>query len=206
MFEINNYYSFILAIILFQLFPGPGTICILNSATNYGAKKAMHSVLGILTGDFIYMTSAVFGLDIFLKKFPLALKSLQYIGVFYLCYLGLEKLIKKNNSSSYQQNRKNNNFNLFKEALAICLTNPKAIMFFVAFFPLFLLPNSKPSTLFVMMLHISIISLIYQTLLVLTGAKLSFYISKWRYSKKIARYLTGFGFIAFALKLAKGIK
>lgn len=50
----------------------------------------------------------------------------------------------------------------FRQAFAVSLTNPKVMLFFVAFFPLFLRPGASLLTLGIMMLHVTVLSLLYQ--------------------------------------------
>ncbi len=205
MFDIQNYYSFILAIVAFQLFPGAGTLVILQSTASGGIKSGMFAVYGTLLGDLIYMSSAVLGLAAILQTIPFILKFAQYIGVLYLVIVGLQKLVVKVGTKVKEDKLEKYNCTVFKEALVICLTNPKAIMFFMAFFPLFLTQDSKPITLLAMMIHITAISLIYQTGLVVLGNILSQLVSRWKYSKIIATRLAGIAFIAFGVKLARNI-
>ena len=61
MFGIQNYSNFILAIIVFQLIPGAGTVAILNATVRNGVGGGMKAVFGTLSGDFIYMLAAVPG-------------------------------------------------------------------------------------------------------------------------------------------------
>ena len=206
MFEIQNYYSFIIAICLFQLFPGAGTIAILSATSTNGSKAGMSAVLGTLVGDFIYMSSAIFGLAAILNSYPRCFAATQYLGVIYLCYLGLKYLFVRVGHSSIDESSNKSNWKHFKQALAVCLTNPKAIMFFMAFFPLFLASEPGSATLFVMMAHVSIISLIYQALLVMVGNALTQYISRWKYIKVLASRMAGLALIGFSLRLANNIK
>lgn len=205
MFDIQNYHNFIVAIIVFQLFPGAGTLAILKATASGGIKTGMFAVYGILLGDIIYMSSAVLGLTALLQHFPSILKFAQVIGVLYLIYLGVHKLVEKVDEGTKQNEMRNRNLKVFREALVICLTNPKAIMFFMAFFPLFLTQGSQPITLLVMMIHVTIISTIYQTGLVLLGNSAAQFVSKWKYSKIVATRLAGLAFIAFGVKLARNI-
>ena len=84
----------------------------------------------------------------------------------------------------------------------MCLTNPKAIMFFVAFFPLFLTADSRPRTLGVMMAHVCLISLVYQTGLVLVGKAVAVRLSRFQHIRVLARRVVGLGLIGFGIKLA----
>jgi threonine/homoserine/homoserine lactone efflux protein len=90
----------------------------------------------------------------------------------------------------------------FRQALAVCLTNPKAIGFFVAFFPQFLTADSQPYTLVVMMAHVSLISLVYQTGLVLVGNAVAVRLSRFQLAHVLGRRLVGLGLVGFSLKLA----
>jgi threonine/homoserine/homoserine lactone efflux protein len=59
MFDIQNYGSFIIAIILFQIIPGAGTITTLNATARNGVGVGMSAVCGTLLGDFVYMLAGV---------------------------------------------------------------------------------------------------------------------------------------------------
>lgn len=209
MFDIQNYYSFLSAIVLFQLLPGAGIIAILSATASHGKRAGMSAVSGILLGDFIYMTAAVLGLAAVLQKYPAVLHVGQYIGVFYLCYLGVCKVFARIDDAAIQ-GKKGKKYvrkrELFRQALFICLTNPKAIMFFMAFFPLFLTHKPHPATLAVMMLHVTIISLLYQTFLVVCGDSAGRLLGRWRYAKRVAVRLAGLALIGFGVKLARNIR
>ena len=82
------------------------------------------------------------------------------------------------------------------------LTNPKASLFFLAFFPLFLTPGAHFITLAGMMLHVTSISLIYQTALVMIGNAVAMRLSRSQSLRHAARRLAGLALIGFGLKLA----
>lgn len=206
MFEIQNYFSFITAIFLFQLFPGVGTIAILNATAKNGSRGGVSAVLGTLLGDFIYMASAILGLATILSAYPRILGATQWVGIVYLCWVGLKFLIAPGTLQSSRVSHPKTNRSFFTQALAICLTNPKAIMFFMAFFPLFLKTDYRPSTLLIMMIHVTVISFFYQTCLVLIGGIIVKYLSKWKYSRVIFMRLAGIVLIGFGIKLVKSIK
>jgi len=62
MFDIQNYTSFVLAVLVFQLIPGAGTIAIRNATARNGAAAGMAAVAGTLAGDFVFMAAAAAGL------------------------------------------------------------------------------------------------------------------------------------------------
>jgi len=84
----------------------------------------------------------------------------------------------------------------------VSLTNPKVILFFVSFFPLFLKPQASTATLAVMMLHVTVISLLYQGALVLVGNKVAAALRNIPSARRLATRLAGLALIGFGIKLA----
>lgn len=202
MLGIHDYPSFILAIIAFQVIPGPGTLTILNATARHGIRSGMGAVLGTLTGDVLFMLGAVVGLGAVLVARPAFWSALQWIGILYLCWFGLKLLLTSPLSDEAHAARVQRRWMHFREAFAVCLTNPKAILFFMSFFPLFLTRDARPVTLGMMMAHVSLISLIYQTSLVLIGNAVAIRLSRFRHACILTRRLVGFGLLGFGLKLA----
>ncbi|MBU0993043.1 MAG: LysE family transporter [Proteobacteria bacterium] len=202
MFGIHNYNSFILATIVFQIIPGAGTIIILNATARNGIGVGMSTVFGTIAGDFIYMLAAVLGLAAVLSVYPGILTGMQWIGLAYLCWTGLNLLRASGAAQSNEMPVTQKNWAYFRQALAVSLTNPNAIMFFMSFFPLFLNAKSRPVTLFMLMVHVTVISFLFQTGLVLVGNTVAHYLSKWQYIRLVATRLSGIALIGFGAKLA----
>jgi leucine efflux protein len=201
-FDIQNYTGFVMAILAFQIVPGPGTLAILSSTARHGVRAGIGAVFGTLAGDFLFMIAAVLGLAAVLTTHPAVLSSLQWVGIIYLCWLGAKLLRAASSSAQPDQARLQTPGVCFRQAFAVCLTNPKAILFFVAFFPLFLAPASKPSTLAIMVAHVSLISLVYQTGLVFVGNAVSVRLSGFSRAGVWASRLVGLGLLGFGIKLA----
>ena len=202
MFDIQNYYSFIVAILLFQLIPGAGTIAILNATARNGIKAGLGAVLGTLLGDFVFMIAALAGLAAIMQQNPFLFELLQYFGAAYLAWLGIGLLRAKIEPDTGKVEPKKSPLIYFKQAFFVSITNPKVMLFFVAFFPLFLRSDATKITLIAMILHVSVISLVYQTLLVLLGNTLASKLKSFPLARKIATRLAGIALIAFGVKLA----
>ena len=202
MFDIQNYASFVAAIVVFQLIPGPGTLAILNATARNGLGAGMGAVFGTLVGDFLFMVAAVAGLAAFLIANPYLFQGLQWFGAGYLCWMGLQLLrapilpIK----SSDEQGKAG--WMYFRQACMVSLTNPKVVLFFVAFFPLFMRPDSSTTTLIAMMAHVTIISLAYQAGIVLIGNAVARRLSAIPSARKVATRLAGMALVGFGIKLA----
>lgn len=202
MFDIQNYGSFIVAVLIFQLIPGAGTIAILNATARNGAAAGLAAVAGTLCGDFVFMLAAVAGLAAIMKANPFLFQLLQWFGAAYLCWIGFGLLRAKPDSARTEPEPIRPAWLYFRRAFAVSLTNPKVILFFVSFFPLFLLPGASSITLGVMMLHVTVLSLAYQSLLVLAGNSIAARLKSFPSSRKIATRIAGMALIGFGIKLA----
>ncbi len=89
MFDIQNYFSFVAAVLIFQLVPGPGTIAILNATARNGVRAGADAVLGAVAGDFVFMLAAVAGLAAILRANPVVFQALQWLGACYLIWMGI---------------------------------------------------------------------------------------------------------------------
>ena len=189
MFDIQNYGSFIASILIFQAIPGAGTIAILDSTARNGRAAGMSSVLGTLTGDFLFMVAAAAGLAAVMQANPILFQSLQWFGAAYLFWMGIQLVMKRDDGDVAITNGSLTSWLHFRRAFIVSLTNPKVILFFVAFFPLFLKPNASAITLPAMMLHVTVFSLVYQTALVLIGNVVAGRLKGFLYARQLSNRL-----------------
>jgi threonine/homoserine/homoserine lactone efflux protein len=202
MFDIQNYTSFLTAILVFQLIPGAGTFTILNATARNGVGAGLGAVLGTLIGDFLFMVAAIAGLAAVMNANPIFFRALQWFGAAYLCWLGLQLLHSTVSQNATNPEPHKSGWLYFRQACAVSLTNPKVILFFVAFFPLFLRPGSSTTTLIAMISHVTAISFLYQAGLVLAGNTVARRLSAIPSARRIATRLAGIALIGFGLKLA----
>lgn len=202
MFDIQNYASFLIAILVFQLVPGPGTIAILNATARNGLGAGFGAVLGTLLGDFIYMVAAVLGLAAVMQANPILFESLQWFGAAYLVWMGIQLLRTRFASDSDAPEPQRSGWVYFRQACAVSLTNPKVILFFVAFFPLFLRADASGTTLVAMMMHVTLLSFLYQAGLVLVGNAVAARLKTLPFARRLATQLAGIALIGFGFKLA----
>jgi len=202
MFDIQNYTSFLTAILVFQLAPGAGTLAILNATARNGVGAGLGAVLGTLAGDFLFMIAAATGLAAVMNSNPIFFQTLQWFGAAYLCWLGLQLLRSQLTQDATNSKTYKSAWPYFRQAFAVSLTNPKVVLFFVAFFPLFLRAGSSTATLVAMMAHVTIISFLYQAGLVLVGNAVARRMSAIPSARKIATRLAGITLIGIGIKLA----
>ncbi|KAB7530244.1 LysE family translocator [Flagellimonas olearia] len=142
--DINLWISFVGAVLILTLTPGPSVLLATANSMKYGVKKTSGTIIGDLTANLLQIILASGGLGAILITSKELFMLLKWLGVFYLVYAGIGKIIdkpKQGQNKRFAQNR--SFFSLFTEGFLMSISNPKAIAFFAALFPLFI-SQSKP--------------------------------------------------------------
>jgi leucine efflux protein len=137
MFGVADYGAFVAAIIIFLAIPGPGNLAVITSTGKGGIPGGLAATLGIMVADQMLMWLALAGVAALLATYPAAFHVVQWAGAAYLGWLGLRMLLAKAGSKPVLNIQPRH---YFKQAGLITLLNPKAIVFYMAFFPLFVDP------------------------------------------------------------------
>ena len=137
MFGISDFSAFVVAILLFLLIPGPGNLALITSTGKGGIRAGMAACAGVLAADQVLIWMAVAGVAAVLGAYPAAFAAVQWLGAAYLAWLGWKMLTAKPGDAPVLNIRPRQ---YFQQAAAITLLNPKAIVFYMAFFPLFVDP------------------------------------------------------------------
>jgi leucine efflux protein len=200
-FGITDIWQLVLATIVFLMLPGPGTFCILTSTGKHGLRGGFASLLGLMAGDAALMFLAAIGVAALLQANPLLFKGVQYLGAVYLAYLGIRLLSAKAGQGGAAVPF--SNAADFRRGFLVSLVNPKAIVFYMAFFPLFIDPASHRGSLtfIVMGAVISSCTLVYGSLLVVAGNAAA---KKLVRNRRVAAYASkaaGVFLIGFGIKL-----
>jgi leucine efflux protein len=136
-FGIADYGAFVLAIVVFLAIPGPGNLALITSTSKGGLRGGLAATLGVMAGDQVLMWLAVAGVAALLSAYPTAFKIVQFSGAAYLAFLGIKMFMVKPGDAPIL-NMTPGRF--FIQSVMITLLNPKAIVFYMAFFPLFIDP------------------------------------------------------------------
>ena len=137
MFGIADYGAFVAAIVLFLAIPGPGNLAIITSTAKGGVRAGMAACFGVIAADQALMWLAVAGVAGLLAAYPAAFAAVQWLGAAYLGWMGYKMLTAKPGQAPVV-NIKPRHY--FRQGAVITLLNPKAIVFYMAFFPLFVDP------------------------------------------------------------------
>lgn len=137
MFGVADYGAFVLAVIVFLAIPGPGNLALITSTGKGGLVGGLAATLGVIAGDQVLMWLAVAGVAALLATSPVLFASVQWLGAAYLAWLGWRMIAAKPGDAPVLKIHAGQ---YFRQALMITLLNPKAIVFYMAFFPLFVDP------------------------------------------------------------------
>lgn len=137
MLGVADYGAFVAAILIFLAIPGPGNLALITSTGKGGIRGGLGATVGIIAGDQVLMWAAVAGVATLLVAYPAAFYAVQWLGAAYLAWLGFKMLLVKPGAGPVLHIEPRH---YFRQAFFITLLNPKAIVFYMAFFPLFVDP------------------------------------------------------------------
>jgi leucine efflux protein len=200
MFGVKDYGAFVAAILIFLAIPGPGNLALITSTGKGGIKGGLGATFGVIAGDQVLMWAAVAGVATLLVAYPAAFHAVQWAGAAYLAWLGARMLLAKPGSAPVLHIEPHH---YFKQAAVITLLNPKAIVFYMAFFPLFVDParHAGMLTFGAMAATVAVLTFLYG----LTAVLLTHFLAeRMRANPVIGRVLTklaGVCLIGFGMKL-----
>jgi leucine efflux protein len=201
MFGIADYGAFVAAIVVFLLIPGPGNLALVTSTGKGGVPGGLAATFGVIAGDQVLMWLAVAGVAAVLATYPAAFSAVQWLGAAYLAWLGFKMLMTKPGDAPILNIRPRQ---YFQQAIVITLLNPKAIVFYMAFFPLFVDPARHQGlvTFGAMAATIAVLTFAYGLAVTLLT---HFLAARMRANPAIGRALekvAGLFLIGFGIKLA----
>ena len=201
MFGVADYGAFVVAVIVFLAMPGPGNLALLGATAHGGVRSGMAATLGVIAGDQALLWLAVSGLSALLAAYPAAFQTIQWAGAIYLVWLGA-KLLRTRLDDAPVLELKPDHF--FNQAFFITVLNPNAIVFYMAFFPLFVNPAEHQGriTFAVMAATIAALTLAYGVVIVVSAHLLTKRTNAHRIVGFMLNKITGLLLIIFGLKMA----
>ena len=201
MFGIADYGAFAVAILVFLAIPGPGNLALLTATGKGGVRAGMAATLGVIAGDQVLLWLAVAGLSALLINYPSLYRSVQWAGAAYLIGLGYSLFNAKPGDAPVLEMKSEH---YFRQGLFITVLNPKAIVFYMAFFPLFVDPAIHQGllTFAVMAATIAALTLAYGLVLVMLAHHLAERVRANPLLSVMLNKTAGVLLIGFGLKLA----
>jgi homoserine/homoserine lactone efflux protein len=153
-----------LAAIGLSLTPGPNGLLALTHGALHGTKKTLATIAGGSLGFGLIIGLSMFGIGALLATWAGLLVIMKWLGGAYLVWLGIQLIRSEPIDISRSKNAGNGRLRtLFSQGLISAVSNPKGILFFVAFLPQFVNPQESLFTQFLLMaMTFIVIEFIYE--------------------------------------------
>lgn len=194
---------FITGAAVFVVIPGPNVLYLIARSINQGRMAGLVSVLGIEAATIIHICAATLGLTSVLLSSALAFNIIKYLGAGYLVYLGVRKLLIREEVSRSEIKPEGELKQVFTQGFLVNLLNPKTSLFFFAFLPQFVDPGngSVPIQILFFGLVLVLLAVAIEIAYVLLASRLSIWLKgNEAFSRRQRVYRTGScnGLVRFA--------
>ncbi|CDL83964.1 LysE family translocator [Xenorhabdus szentirmaii] len=188
------------------LLPGPDNILVLSQSAINGRKAGVSITIGLCIGLLIHTSLVSLGISAMIRANAVAFEIIRILGVIYLSYLAWGAFNAKPACLKTSNEKFNQTNQLIKKGLIMNLSNPKVIIFFLAFLPQFTI-NSKntipiPFQLLYLGLLFAIIAFFVFTLISYLSGFLNDILANKPSIQTVLNKITSFIFIALAINLA----
>lgn len=140
--------SFILAVSILAISPGPDNIFVLMQSVVHGKKYGLAIIIGLMTGCIVHTIFVAVGISTIIKENNTIFLVIKILGAVYLLYLAYKVITGGSEiSMSTEKIDKKTPFQLFKIGFIMNVLNPKVTLFFLALFPGFLFSEILPISL-----------------------------------------------------------
>lgn len=203
--------TYLAGLVLIVLLPGPNSLYVLSVAARKGIRTGYTAAAGVWCGDTVLMTLSAAGVASLLQANAVLFGIVKYAGAGYLTWLafgmlraawGMWRTRHERAEESEAAAAPAAEERPFRRALVISLFNPKAILFFVAFFVQFV-SESNPIVGFVTLgVLAQVASVLYLSALIFGGSRLAAAFRRRRRLAAGATSAAGALFLGFAVKLS----
>ena len=130
--------SLFIAMLILAVIPGPGIFAVVARSISSGFTQGLVTVAGIVCGDYVFILLSLYGLSALAQSLGDLFLVIKYAGAAYLCWLGWQMLKAKPVNAEIPVASSLSMVGNFMTGLLTTLSNPKAILFYVSFFPAFI--------------------------------------------------------------------
>lgn len=139
--NIELFAAFLLAAAIINIVPGPVVTLVVANALRQGTRVGLVTVLGAGTGNGVLIVAAAVGITTLIALMADLFTLVRWLGAAYLIWLGFREW----RSSGLPPPERaadppRRSAAVFGQGFLIGITNPKAALFYIAFFPQFLDP------------------------------------------------------------------
>jgi threonine/homoserine/homoserine lactone efflux protein len=164
--QLQTWFIYVAAVFVLTVTPGPSVLMCVTQGVNIGARRTFFCAIGSITSVVGIMVCSAVGVGAALASSAELFNTIKWFGVLYLLYIGITTLMSSNSSFEVPENiennendedskvnnniknniknndNKNTRLSLYIKGLLVGASNPKALLFFTAFFPQFINPTA----------------------------------------------------------------
>ncbi|OIQ70175.1 homoserine/homoserine lactone efflux protein [mine drainage metagenome] len=204
--NLHTWWLFVLMTFVVSATPGPNMLLVLSNSARFGLRGAMASMVGCMASLLAMMSISAAGLGALLQMFPAVFDVLRLAGAAYLVYLGIKSwrspVHDKPVDAPKVTEPKVKPSVLFRQGMMVAASNPKAILFAVAFLPQFINPQKAQLPQFAILLAtFAVIEVSWYFVYAVSGKSLAVYLERASVLRVFNR-VTGGAFIGFATLMA----
>lgn len=142
--NFETWLTFVAASLLLTMTPGPSIILGMVHSLHFGIGKTFFTALGDISANMVQMLVVAAGLGVVLAQSALAFSVIKWTGVAVLLFMGWRAWcapvsIEAPSAARTRDSRRQ----LFLSGFLVAVSNPKALVFFTAFFPQFIDPARR---------------------------------------------------------------
>ncbi|MGP5644668.1 LysE family translocator [Psychrobacter celer] len=133
-------FTFIIAVFIFIMTPGPGVFATIAKAMTQGSWAALPLIIGLAAGDTIYMVFSAYGLSALASNFNTLFTIVKFVGAGYLFYLAYKMWTTVPSeiiTGNIALKSKNEGLKSVTSGFLVSISNPKVILFYISLLPSF---------------------------------------------------------------------
>ncbi|WP_405950168.1 leucine efflux protein LeuE [Streptomyces prunicolor] len=204
--------TYLAGLVLIVLLPGPNSLYVLSVAARRGTRAGYTAAAGVWCGDTVLMTLSAAGVASLLEANAVLFGIVKYAGAGYLTWLAFGMLraawamwrSRKERAAAMEAAPAEEaaEERPYRRAFVVSLFNPKAILFFVAFFVQFVSESNPVVGFLTLGVLAQLASVLYLSALIFGGSRLAAAFRRRRMLSAGATSAAGVLFLGFAVKLS----
>jgi threonine/homoserine/homoserine lactone efflux protein len=193
--SIDVLIAFTAASLLLNMSPGPSNLYVMARSIALGTRGGMVAAAGLAAGSLVHVLATVLGLAVVFSHAPLLYTLIKLAGAVSPIYLGISYWKSVASSSAGLRKPANTRplFAVFRESVIVEVTNPKTALFFIAFLPQFVVPESAPvaQQLLLLGIIVTLSGLPCDLLVAVSSSKVSDWLVTHRRRQQILQRVSG---------------
>jgi len=209
MLDITHFPLFLASVFLLCITPGPDLAYVVGQSVANGRRSGVISASGVALGSCTHAIASAVGLTALITASPLLFTVIKYIGAAYLIYLGTKMVwgtffSREEEKTPQAEIPRSNTRSLLIRGFITSITNPKVLLFFISFFPQFVVVDGDhhASSFLLLGLTYAVVGLMTDVIFALVAGSAASAVSRNVMLQKLLDRVVGITFIGLGVRLA----